>query len=98
VYRTGPELLWNGVNVTIATSGAVHREHRVDRLSARERDVLALMAEGRSNLGISRRLWVSEKTVEFHVRSILLRLDIPSGREDHRRVLAVRAYLLGPGG
>jgi len=86
------------MNVTIATSGAARREHRVDRLSARERDVLALMAEGRSNLGISRRLWVSEKTVEFHVRSILLRLDIPSGREDHRRVLAVRAYLLGPGG
>lgn len=68
---------------------------RLDQLSRREWEVLALMAEGRSNLGIARRLWLSDKTVETHIRRILLRLDIPAGPEDHRRVLAARAFLLG---
>ena len=58
-------------------------------LSAREREVLALMAEGRSNIGIARQLWVTEGTVEKHVRSILTKLDLPEADEDHRRVLAV---------
>ena len=62
-------------------------------LSPRERDVLALMAEGRSNTGISRRLWVAEATVEKHVRSILMKLALPETDDDHRRVLAVLAFL-----
>jgi DNA-binding NarL/FixJ family response regulator len=64
-------------------------------LSAREREVLALMAEGRSNAGIARRLWVTEGTVEKHVRSILTKLDLPETDDDHRRVLAVLTYLEG---
>ena len=63
------------------------------RLSAREREVLALMAEGRSNAGIARRLWVSEGTVEKHVRSILTKLDLEETGDDHRRVLAVITFL-----
>ena len=62
-------------------------------LSPREREVLALMAEGRSNAGIGRRLWVSEGTVEKHVRSILAKLNLPETDDDHRRVLAVVTYL-----
>jgi DNA-binding NarL/FixJ family response regulator len=63
------------------------------RLSAREREVLALMAEGRSNAGIARRLWVSEGTVEKHVRSIMTKLDLEGTEDDHRRVLAVVTFL-----
>ena len=62
-------------------------------LSAREREVLALMAEGRSNAGIARQIWVAESTVEKHVHSILGKLDLPDSADDHRRVLAVLAYL-----
>jgi serine/threonine-protein kinase PknK len=62
-------------------------------LSAREREVLALMAEGRSNAGIAHQLWVTEGTVEKHVRSILMKLRIPESGEDHRRVLAVITFL-----
>jgi DNA-binding NarL/FixJ family response regulator len=62
-------------------------------LSNREREVLALMAEGRSNAGIGRRLWVTEGTVEKHVRSILAKLRLPETDEDHRRVLAVVTFL-----
>jgi DNA-binding NarL/FixJ family response regulator len=62
-------------------------------LSERERDVLALMAEGRSNAGIAKRLWVTEGTVEKHVRSILAKLNLPAAEEDHRRVLAVVTFL-----
>ena len=63
------------------------------RLSAREREVLAEMAEGRSNAGIARRLWVSEGTIEKHVRSILAKLDLEETDDDHRRVLAVLRFL-----
>ena len=62
-------------------------------LSAREREVLSLMAEGRSNAGIGRQLWVTEGTVEKHVRSILTKLNLPETAEDHRRVRAVIAFL-----
>lgn len=62
-------------------------------LSAREREVLSLMAEGRSNAGIGRRLWVSEGTVEKHVRSILTKLGLAETADDHRRVLAVVTFL-----
>jgi DNA-binding NarL/FixJ family response regulator len=62
-------------------------------VSERERDVLALMAEGRSNAGIARRLWITEGTVEKHVRSILTKLGLADTDDDHRRVLAVLTFL-----
>ena len=68
-------------------------EDVLDTLSPREQQVLALMAEGRSNAGIARRLWLAEATVEKHVRSILTKLDLPPTDDDHRRVRAVIAYL-----
>src|SRR4029079_17829886 len=72
---------------------ARHRNDPLAALSGREREVLALMAEGRSNAGIARRLWVSEGTVEKHVRSIRAKLDLPETEDDHRRVLAVVTFL-----
>jgi DNA-binding NarL/FixJ family response regulator len=62
-------------------------------LTAREREVLALMAEGRSNGGISRALFVSERAVEKHVGNIFMKLGLPPSGADHRRVLAVLRYL-----
>ena len=62
-------------------------------LTAREREVLALMAEGRSNAGIAQALWVTEGTVEKHVRNVLMKLQLPETAEMHRRVLAVLAFL-----
>ena len=62
-------------------------------LSSREREVLALMAEGRSNAGIARLLWVTDGTVEKHVNSILRKLGLPESGDDHRRVLAVITFL-----
>ena len=61
----------------------------LEELTRREREVLALMAEGRSNAGIGRRLWITEGTVEKHVHSILTKLRLPETDDDHRRVLAV---------
>jgi DNA-binding NarL/FixJ family response regulator len=72
---------------------ARRRDDPLGGLSTREREVLALMAEGRSNAGIARRLWVTEGTVEKHVRSILTKLTLPETADDHRRVLAVLTYL-----
>jgi DNA-binding NarL/FixJ family response regulator len=77
-------------------SRLVHRPRdpsRLDDLTEREREVLALIAEGRSNQAISQQLFVSPKTVEAHVRQILLKLDLPESSADHRRVLAVLTYL-----
>ena len=65
----------------------------LDGLSPREREVLALMAEGRSNAGIAHTLWITESTVEKHVRAILRKLRLPAGEDDQRRVLAVVTYL-----
>ncbi len=72
---------------------ARRRSDPLAALSAREHEVLALMAEGRSNAGIARRLWVTEGTVEKHVRSILAKLTLPEADDDHRRVLAVLTFL-----
>jgi serine/threonine-protein kinase PknK len=72
---------------------ARRRDDPLAVLSAREHEVLALMAEGRSNAGIARRLWVTEGTVEKHVRSILAKLSLPETNDDHRRVLAVVTFL-----
>jgi serine/threonine-protein kinase PknK len=73
--------------------GARRANDPLAELTAREREVLALMAEGRSNAGIAKQLWVAEGTVEKHVRSILTKLDLAETPEDHRRVLAVVRYL-----
>ena len=72
---------------------AQHRDDPLAALSSREREVLALMAEGRSNAGIARRLWVTEGTVEKHVRSILTKLRLAETDDVHRRVLAVLRFL-----
>jgi DNA-binding NarL/FixJ family response regulator len=72
---------------------ARRRDDPLSVLSAREQEVLMLMAEGRSNAGIARRLWVTEGTVEKHVRSILTKLNLPETGDDHRRVRAVITYL-----
>ena len=63
------------------------------QLTDRERDVLALMAEGLTNAGIAKRLYLSERTVEAHVRHVLMKLDMPESEDDHRRVLAVLTHL-----
>jgi DNA-binding NarL/FixJ family response regulator len=65
----------------------------LEPLTPREREVLALMAEGRSNAGISRRLWVTEGTVENHVHNIMAKLRLPETDDNHRRVLAVITFL-----
>lgn len=65
----------------------------LEEISPREREVLSLMAEGRSNGGIARELWVTEGTVEKHVHSILSKLPLPDTEDDHRRVLAVLTFL-----
>jgi serine/threonine-protein kinase PknK len=68
-------------------------EQPLEGLTSREREVLALMAEGRTNAGIARRLWVTEGTVEKHVHSIFVKLRLPETDDDHRRVLAVVTFL-----
>lgn len=72
---------------------ARHQDDPLAALSDREREVLALMAEGRSNAGIARRLWITEGTVEKHVRAILGKLNLAEADDDHRRVLAVITFL-----
>jgi DNA-binding NarL/FixJ family response regulator len=69
------------------------RADPIDELTPREREILALMAEGRSNQGICRALWLSPKTVETHIRGAFTKLGIAAAPEDNRRVLAVLAYL-----
>ena len=72
---------------------ARRREDPLDVLSPREREVLELMAEGRSNAGIAHKLWITEGTVEKHVRSVLMKLRLPATEDDQRRVLAVITFL-----
>jgi serine/threonine-protein kinase PknK len=72
---------------------ARHVNDPLDDLTPREREVLALMAEGRSNAGIATQLWITEGTVEKHVHGVLGKLGLPESPADHRRVLAVIAYL-----
>ena len=71
------------------------RNDPLSTLTTREREVLALMAEGRTNVGIARRLWLTARTVETHVSSIMAKLGLADTDEDHRRVLAVLAWLGG---
>jgi DNA-binding NarL/FixJ family response regulator len=73
--------------------GPLRSTNQLATLTPREREVLALMAEGRTNRGIARRLWLTERTVETHVASILAKFGIGADEEDHRRVLAVLAFL-----
>ena len=73
--------------------GATSAHAPVQTLTPRERDVLALMAEGHTNAGIARRLWVSDRTVETHVANILMKLGLDGTAEGHRRVLAVLTFL-----
>jgi DNA-binding NarL/FixJ family response regulator len=72
---------------------ARHVDDPLEEITPREREVLALMAEGRSNAGIAKSLWVTDGTVEKHVHSILSKLRLPETTDDHRRVLAVLTYL-----
>lgn len=73
--------------------GAARRVAPMESLSPRERQVLALMAEGRSNAAIAKSLKVTDRAVEKHIGSIFTKLDLPPSDEDHRRVMAVLRYL-----
>jgi DNA-binding NarL/FixJ family response regulator len=76
--------------------GRRHIAGPVDRLTPRERDVLAAMAEGKSNLGIAEELVVTEAAVEKHVTRIFAKLDLGPSTTEHRRVMAVLAYMRDP--
>jgi len=77
----------------VATVMARQRDEPLERLTPREREVLGLMAEGRSNAAIAVHLHVTEKAVAKHINSIFTKLDLPIGEDDHRRVRAVLAWL-----
>jgi DNA-binding NarL/FixJ family response regulator len=81
--------------VVSAMLGRTREQGPLDALTPREREVLALMAEGRTNRAIAEQLFVSERAVERHVTSVFGKLDLPTTDQDHRRVLAVLAYLRG---
>jgi DNA-binding NarL/FixJ family response regulator len=73
--------------------GHGQRDDPLASLTPREREVLGLMAEGRTNVGIARRLWLTERTVETHIGSIMAKLGLAADDESHRRVQAVLVYL-----
>ena len=77
----------------VAAIMARRRDEPLDRLTAREKEVLGLMAEGRSNTAIAAALFVSEKAVAKHINSIFTKLDLPLAADDNRRVLAVLTWL-----
>ena len=81
--------------VVVQMLGRARGKGPLDALTEREREVLGLMAEGRTNRAIATELFLSERAVERHVTSIFGKLDLPTGEQDHRRVLAVLAYLRG---
>jgi DNA-binding NarL/FixJ family response regulator len=83
------------VDPEVVSQLIVRRRAPLNRLTPREREVLALMAEGRSNTAIARTLVVSEAAVAKHIGSLLAKLDLPPDGDDHRRVRAVLAYLRG---
>ena len=90
--------LWEWVSISdiderIAALMNRHRDEPLDRLTGRERDVLSLMAQGRSNGAIAGELFVTEKAVAKHINSIFTKLDLPVDVDDNRRVLAVLAWL-----
>ncbi|WP_103381279.1 response regulator transcription factor [Pseudonocardia dioxanivorans] len=82
-------------SVVAALVGRARAHSPLDELSAREREVLAVMAEGRSNQAICHRLYLSPKTVEAYVRSVFTKLGLHQGPDDNRRVLAVLTFLRG---
>jgi DNA-binding NarL/FixJ family response regulator len=82
-------------DVVVQMLGRARDKGPLDALTEREREVLGLMAEGRTNRAIATELFLSERAVERHVTSIFGKLDLPTGEQDHRRVLAVLAYLRG---
>jgi DNA-binding NarL/FixJ family response regulator len=90
VARGGSALDPQVVARLVAPAGA---DGPLAELSEREREVLALMAEGLTNSGIAKQLFLSERTVEAHVRHVLMKLDLPESEDGHRRVLAVLAHL-----
>ncbi|GAA2883225.1 DNA-binding response regulator [Actinoplanes cyaneus] len=83
------------VDAEVVRQLLARRQGPLDRLSAREREVLGLMAEGRSNAAIARELVVTDAAVAKHINSLLTKLDLPPDADDHRRVRAVLAYLRG---
>jgi DNA-binding NarL/FixJ family response regulator len=81
------------VDDSAARLRSIERDIETRYAAAREHDVLALMAEGRSNSAIADRLYVSERAVEKHISNIFSKLGLPPSDSDHRRVLAFLAYL-----
>ena len=82
-------------DVVSALLGRRHANERVERLTPREREVLELVAQGRSNAAIASQLGLTEKTVERHIAGMFTKLDLPPAADQHRRVLAVLAWLEG---